>query len=78
MLYLEPIFDELKAGGFRDEVDPVLQSQAANWYALDWAVWSILALSGLALLTALMRPAHNGTNPQTVVPFEQRRKIDQA
>src|SRR5687768_4669690 len=38
-LYLEPVFDEMKAIGFRDEVDPVLQSRAATWYALDWTVW---------------------------------------
>ena len=55
-LYLEPIFDEMKAVGFRDEVDPVLQSRAATWYALDWAVWVTGAIAGLSLLVALLRP----------------------
>lgn len=55
-LYLEPVFDEMKAVGFRDEVDPVLQSRAATWYALDWAVWAIAAMAGVTLLLALIRP----------------------
>jgi hypothetical protein len=55
-LYLEPIFDEMKAVGFRDEVDPALQSRAATWYALDWAVWGTGAIAGLSLLVALVRP----------------------
>jgi hypothetical protein len=56
-LYLEPVFDEMKAVGFRDEVDPVLQGRAARWYALDWAVWALGAVAGLTLLVALIRPA---------------------
>jgi len=56
-LYLEPAFDEMKAIGFRDEVDPVLQSRAATWYALDRGVWAIGALAGVTLLLALMRPS---------------------
>ena len=48
-LYLEPMFDEMKAIGFRDEVDPVLQARAATWYAADWAVWSTGAAAGVAL-----------------------------
>jgi len=55
-LYLEPVFDEMKAIGYRDEVDPVLQSRAATWYALDWTVWSIGASAGVALMLALVRP----------------------
>jgi hypothetical protein len=55
-LYLEPLFDEMKSIGFRDEVDPVLQSRAAAWYALDWAVWATGAIAGTTLLLALMRP----------------------
>jgi hypothetical protein len=55
-LFLEPVFDEMKAMGYRDEVDPVLRSRAATWYALDWAVWGIALVSGLALLLALIRP----------------------
>jgi len=56
-LYLEPVFDEMKAIGFRDEVDPVLQRRAARWYALDWAVWALGAVAGVTLLVALIRPA---------------------
>ena len=55
-LYLEPVFDEMKAIGFRDEVDPVLQSRAAKWYALDWSVWTLGAVAGVTLLLALIRP----------------------
>lgn len=55
-LFLEPVFDEMKAMGYRDEVDPVLQSRAARWYALDWAVWGMAVVAGLALLLALIRP----------------------
>ena len=54
-LYLEPLFDEMTALGFRDEVDPVLQSRAATWYAADWAVWATGALAGVTLLLALIR-----------------------
>jgi hypothetical protein len=64
-LYVEPIFDEMKAIGFRDEVDPVLQRRAASWYSLDWAVWLIGASAGAALLLALVRPVttQTATNP---------------
>ena len=55
-LYVEPLFDEMKAVGYRDEVDPVLQGQAATWYAFDWAVWVTGVLAGITLLLALMRP----------------------
>ena len=55
-LYLEPVFDEMKAIGFRDEVDPVLQRRAARWYALDRAVWALGAVAGVTLLLALIRP----------------------
>ena len=55
-LYLEPVFDEMKAIGFRDEVDPDLQRRAAKWYALDWTVWSTGALAGMALILALIQP----------------------
>jgi hypothetical protein len=60
-LYLEPVFEEMTAMGFRDEVDPVLQSRAATWYALDWTVWSTGAAAGATLLLALIRPV---TSPQ--------------
>jgi len=55
-LYLEPAFDEMKAIGFKDEVDPILQSRAARWYALDRAVWALGAVAGVTLLLALIRP----------------------
>ncbi|MDQ4121245.1 MAG: hypothetical protein M3209_07350 [Acidobacteriota bacterium] len=54
--FLEPVFDQMKAAGYRDEIDPVLQSRAAMWYFLDWAVWSLGFVAGLALLLALIRP----------------------
>ena len=53
---LEPIFEEMKATGYRDEIDPILQSRAATWYALDWAVWSLGFVAGISLLLALIRP----------------------
>lgn len=56
MLWVEPVFAEMKAMGFRAEVDPVLQSRAARWYALDWVGWTMGALGGVALLLALVRP----------------------
>jgi hypothetical protein len=55
--FLEPVFDEMKAIGFRDEVDPILQARAATWFALDWAVWFVGLTGGLALLLAFLRPA---------------------
>ena len=59
-LVLEPQFAGLIAGGYRDAVDPALQSRARSWYALDWAVWGVTALAGIALLVALVRsPARN-------------------
>jgi hypothetical protein len=63
MLYLEPLFDELKASGYRDEIDPALQKRVATWYTADWAVWSAALVGGLALLLALIRPA---TTPKQV------------
>ena len=59
-LYLEPTFDEMKALGYRDEVDPMLQSRAATWYVLDWAVWGTGLVSGVALLCALPRAQQTG------------------
>lgn len=60
-MYLEPAFDEMKAIGYRDEIDPVLQGRAATWYAVDWAVWTTGALSGVVLLLALIRPVEPPT-----------------
>ena len=43
-------------GGYRDVVDPELQGRAQSWYVLDWAVWSVTLLAGIALLLALAQP----------------------
>ena len=55
-LLLEPEFTKITEGGYRDVVDPELQSRAQSWYALDWAVWSVTLMAGLALLLALAHP----------------------
>jgi hypothetical protein len=55
-LFLEPMFAEMIARGYSDKVDPVLQSRAARWYALDWMVCRLGVVAGLALLLALIRP----------------------
>lgn len=59
MFVVEPDFNEMKLIGFRDEVDPVLQSRAATWYAFDWLGWSIGVLGGIALLLALVMPVNS-------------------
>jgi fatty acid desaturase len=64
MLYLEPLFDEIKAIGFRDEVDPALQRRAATWYATDWAIWCIALVGGITLLLALIRPVTTSKEDQ--------------
>ena len=58
-LYLEPAFDEMKAIGFRDEINPVLQARVATWYALDWAVWSTGALAGVAFVGVSYARSHH-------------------
>jgi len=60
-LYLEPMFARLITVGYRDVVDPDLQARAATWYGLDWGVWVLGLIAGLALLTALARPVTNRT-----------------
>ncbi|MEJ7847393.1 MAG: hypothetical protein WKF92_04800 [Pyrinomonadaceae bacterium] len=55
-LLVEPMFDEMKAIGYSDKIDPILQSRAAKWYALDWMLWSIAASAGVALLLSLVCP----------------------
>jgi hypothetical protein len=55
-VFLEPTFAEMVAVGYRDAIDPALQRRAANWYALDWAVWMFSLFAGGALLAALVRP----------------------
>jgi hypothetical protein len=57
--YLEPMFAELIAIGYRDVVDPDLQARAATWYALDCGVWTLSLVAGILLLTALTRPVGN-------------------
>jgi hypothetical protein len=54
--YLEPMFATMIAIGYRDVVDPDLQTRAATWYALDCGVWSLGLIAGIMLLTALTRP----------------------
>lgn len=56
-LLVEPEFASMIATGYGDTIDPVLQSRAARWLALDWAVWSVALAAGLVLLIALLRPA---------------------
>lgn len=58
-LYLEPLFAEMIEKGYSDEVDPVLQSRAAKWYAIDWVVCMLGVVAGLMLLLALIRPVQN-------------------
>ena len=60
---VEPDFNEMKAMGFRDEVDPVLQVRAAKWYILDWVGWTIGAAGGFALLLALVQPVTSPRRP---------------
>lgn len=54
---LSPLFAEVTAGGYRDAVDPALQSRAALWYASDWGLRCLDAVAGVVLLVALTRPA---------------------
>lgn len=61
--YLEPMFDRIKSIGYRDVVDPVLQSRAETWYALDWVVCGIGLIAGILLLTALARPVNRTFHP---------------
>ncbi|MEO5984507.1 MAG: hypothetical protein ABIP80_03320, partial [Ferruginibacter sp.] len=68
--YLEPMFAEMIAKGYSDEVDPVLQSRAARWYAIDWAVWGLGVVAGLALLLALIQPNTTLNNPRSKAQYE--------
>ena len=56
MFLLMPEFAELQAIPFSDTVDAELQKRASRWLMLDWGVWSLGAISGIALLVALARP----------------------
>ena len=55
-VFLEPEFAKMIENGYRDVVDPALKSRARNWYALDWAVWGLGLMAGMALLVALTIP----------------------
>jgi hypothetical protein len=55
IFYLDPIFNELNAIGFRDEVDPALQRRAGTWFTMDWALWGVNLVGGFSLLLALLR-----------------------
>ena len=63
IFYLDPLFNELNAIGYRDEVDPALQRRAATWHAMDWAVWGVALVGGFALLLGLVRPATTRSRP---------------
>lgn len=54
---IEPLFAGVTAGGYSDTVDPLLQSSAAKWYALDWGARCVDVVAGMTLLFALTRPA---------------------
>lgn len=56
MSFLGPMFDQMIARGFSDEIDPVLKGQASTWLMMDWAVWGLGLLAGFLLLFALVRP----------------------
>ena len=61
---LEPEFARITEGGYRNVVDPELQSRASNFYALDWAVWSVSFMAVIALLLALARPVKAHTTAE--------------
>ena len=54
--FLEPVFADMIKTGYSDKVDPILQSQAKNWYIFDWMVWTSGLVAGLILVVALIRP----------------------
>lgn len=58
-LLVEPVFNEMIAVGYSDRVDSALQTRAAQWYSLDWMLWGVAASAGVALLLALITPAHD-------------------
>ena len=55
VVFVQALFAEVVASGYRDAVDPALQALAARWYAWDWGIRCIDAAAGLALLVALTR-----------------------
>ena len=58
--FLEPAFANMTAQGYADTVDSALQARTQRWLLLDWAVWALGFLAGLALLVALTRPEAAG------------------
>ncbi|MBB6092416.1 hypothetical protein HNQ60_001262 [Povalibacter uvarum] len=54
--YLDPLFADIVATGYRDTVDSALQRRAASWYAFDWGIRCIEVTAGATLLIALTRP----------------------
>jgi hypothetical protein len=65
--YLEPLFAEMIAKGYSNEIDPVLQSKAARWYAIDWMVWGLGVFAGLTLLLALIKPVSTLQHTRSMV-----------
>jgi len=57
---VEPGFDAFLAVGYRDAVDPSLQSRAVTLYKYDWGLWLISLLAAMSQLFALARPAADG------------------
>ncbi|HEX6576552.1 MAG TPA: hypothetical protein VF042_16405 [Gemmatimonadaceae bacterium] len=55
-VYVEPMYAQMIAVGYRDVVDPELQARAARWYSMDFAIWALGLVAGIALLCALARP----------------------
>ncbi len=60
--FLEPEFAELIRIGYRDTIDPALQSRAATWYRFDCVVWLVGLAAGVVLLLAFRR-----SDPPTMV-----------
>ena len=63
-MLLEPEFARITEGGYRETIDAELQRRAHSFYALDWAVWSVTLMAGLALLLALARPVTADASPE--------------
>ncbi|MBL7865476.1 MAG: hypothetical protein JNK10_11395 [Cyclobacteriaceae bacterium] len=57
VFFLEPLFADMIARGYSDQIDPVLLKQAQKWYLIDCMVWVLGLVSGLVLLSALARTA---------------------
>lgn len=53
VFFLEPFFADIINSGYSDQVDPILQSRARQWYIIDWTVWTVGLMAGLILLFSL-------------------------